>query len=96
MSFRRRVAASILLMSVGACAISVSADPGRGASWVSSAHAQGVIRNLIARLRGQTLPDGIVKSNGRIEATQVDVSSKYAGRLAQVTWRRAQASLKGR
>ena len=33
----------------------------------------------------QTLPDGIVKSNGRIEATQVDVSSKYPGRLAEVT-----------
>ena len=43
------------------------------------------IRNLIARLRGETLPDGIVKSNGRIEATQVDVSSKYPGRLAEVT-----------
>ena len=50
-----------------------------------SAHAQGLIRNLIARLRGETLPDGIVKSNGRIEATQVDVSSKYPGRLAEVT-----------
>jgi HlyD family secretion protein len=37
------------------------------------------------RLRGQTLPDGVVKSNGRVEATQVDVSSKYAGRLAEVT-----------
>jgi HlyD family secretion protein len=31
------------------------------------------------------MPNGIVKSNGRIEATQVDVSAKYAGRLAQVT-----------
>ena len=43
------------------------------------------IRNLIARLRGETLPTGIVKSNGRLEATQVDVSSKYPGRLAEVT-----------
>jgi HlyD family secretion protein len=39
---------------------------------------------LIARLRGETLPDGIVKSNGRIDATQVDVSSKYPGRLSEV------------
>jgi HlyD family secretion protein len=31
------------------------------------------------------LPDGVVKSNGRIEATQVDVSSKYPGRLTEVT-----------
>jgi HlyD family secretion protein len=85
MSVRRRFAASALLLGVGACALSLTADPRGGISWVPSAHAQGIIRNLIARLRGQTLPDGIVKSNGRIEATQVDVSSKYAGRLAEVT-----------
>ena len=63
----------------------MGADPNRGVSLAPSAHAQGLIRNLIARLRGETLPDGIVKSNGRIEATQVDVSSKYPGRLAEVT-----------
>ena len=85
MTFRRRVAASALLLGVGACALSVSGEPRGGVSWVPSAHAQGPIRNLIARLRGQTLPEGIVKSNGRLEATQVDVSSKYAGRLAEVT-----------
>jgi HlyD family secretion protein len=80
MSFRRRVAVSVLLLGVGVSAFSPS-----GVSWIPSAHAQGVVRNLIARLRGQTLPDGIVKSNGRIEATQLDVSSKYAGRLSEVT-----------
>jgi HlyD family secretion protein len=85
MSFRRRAAAWALLLGVGACALSLSGEPGGGVSWVPSAHAQGPIRNLIARLRGQTLPDGIVKSNGRIEATQVDVSSKYPGRLSEVT-----------
>jgi HlyD family secretion protein len=47
--------------------------------------AQSRIKALIERLRGDTMPDGIVKTNGRIEATQVDVSSKYAGRLAEVT-----------
>jgi HlyD family secretion protein len=85
MSFRRPVAASGLLLAVAAFVLSVGGEPKHGVSLVPSAHAQGVIRNLIARLRGQTLPDGIVKSNGRIEATQVDVSSKYAGRLAEVT-----------
>jgi len=85
MTFRRRAAASALLLSIGVCALSVSDEPRRGLALIASAHAQGVIRNLIARLRGQTLPDGIVKSNGRIEATQVDVSSKYAGRLSEVT-----------
>src|SRR5262249_13909082 len=40
------------------------------------------VETLINRLRGRDMPDGIVKSNGRIEATQVDVSAKYPGRLA--------------
>jgi HlyD family secretion protein len=31
------------------------------------------------------MPDGIVKTNGRIEATQVDVAAKYPGRLATLT-----------
>jgi HlyD family secretion protein len=85
MTFRRRIAVSALLFGVGACGLSIGVDPTGGVSLAPPAHAQGIIRDLIARLRGQTLPDGIVKSNGRIEATQVDVSSKYAGRLAQVT-----------
>jgi HlyD family secretion protein len=85
MTFRRRTAASALLMGIGMCALFVSGKPDERVWWISSAHAQGPIRNLIARLRGQTLPDGVVKSNGRIEATQLDVSSKYAGRLSEVT-----------
>jgi HlyD family secretion protein len=47
--------------------------------------AQSRIKALIERLRGDSMPEGIVKTNGRIEATQVDVASKYAGRLAEVT-----------
>ncbi|MGZ8408752.1 MAG: HlyD family secretion protein, partial [Hyphomicrobium sp.] len=43
------------------------------------------MQTLIARLRGRTMPEGIVKSNGRIEATQVDVAAKYPGRLATMT-----------
>jgi HlyD family secretion protein len=35
-------------------------------------------------LRGGELPEGVVKTNGRIEATEIDVSSKYAGRLENV------------
>ena len=49
------------------------------------AHAQGLIRNLIARLRGEKMPAGIVKANGQIEASQVDVSSKYPGQLAEIS-----------
>ena len=50
-----------------------------------AAHAQGLIRNLIARLRGEKMPAGIVKANGQTEASQVDVSSKYPGRLAEIS-----------
>jgi biotin carboxyl carrier protein len=50
-----------------------------------AAHAQGLIRNLIARLRGEKMPAGIVKANGQTEASQVDISSKYPGRLAEIS-----------
>lgn len=42
-------------------------------------------RALIDRLFGRGLPAGIAKTNGRIEATQVDVAPKYAGRLSEVS-----------
>ena len=47
--------------------------------------ARKAIETLINRLRGQDMPEGIVKTNGRIEATQVDVAAKYPGRLATLT-----------
>ena len=71
-------------MGLGAFTLLANEKPRDAPSITSSAHAQ-IIRNLIARLRGETLPEGIVKSNGRLEATQVDVSSKYPGRLSEVT-----------
>ena len=43
------------------------------------------IETLIDRLRGRDMPEGIMKANGRLEATQVDVSAKYPGRLATLT-----------
>src|SRR5262244_237871 len=42
-------------------------------------------KRLLERWRGQQLPEGIVKANGRIEATQIDVAAKYQGRLSTVT-----------
>jgi HlyD family secretion protein len=54
--------------------------------WLSSsAQARPRIGTLLDRLRGKKMPEGIVKTNGRIEATQVDVAAKYAGRVADVT-----------
>src|SRR5208282_3573538 len=57
--------------------------------FVSSAQAQPPqpIRKLIEWLRAMTLPAGIIKAEGRIEATQIDVSSKYAGELVEVAVR---------
>lgn len=46
--------------------------------------ARSKIEKLIDRLRGRDMPEGIVKSNGRLEATEVDVAAKYPGRLASV------------
>lgn len=80
----RIIVLSLLFLAFEAFTFLTDETPRDGLSIASSAHAQA-IRNLIARLRGQTLPDGIVKSNGRLEATQVDVSSKYPGRLSEVT-----------
>lgn len=48
-------------------------------------HARKAVESLIDRLRGRDMPEGIVKTNGRIEATEVDVAAKYPGRLATLT-----------
>jgi HlyD family secretion protein len=47
--------------------------------------ARTALETLINRLRGIDMPEGIVKTNGRIEATQVDVAAKYPGRLKTLT-----------
>lgn len=47
--------------------------------------ARTALETLINQLRNRDLPDGIIKSNGRIEATEVDVAAKYPGRLATLT-----------
>jgi HlyD family secretion protein len=47
--------------------------------------ARTAVESLINRLRGRDMPEGIVKTNGRLEATQVDVSAKYPGRLATLS-----------
>ncbi len=47
--------------------------------------AKKAVETLINHLRGRDMPEGIVKTNGRIEATQVDVAAKYPGRLATLT-----------
>src|SRR5262249_53909545 len=80
---------SVRLSAAALAAIMLLAGPPcagpAGGLLLSSAHAESRLPTLIDRLRRATLPEGIVKTNGRIEATQVDVSAKYAGRLATLT-----------
>jgi HlyD family secretion protein len=86
MIFRHHRSSTALALLLGAGFLMTAGGAGvtHDHGFVSSAHAQP-LRKLIARLRGQTLPDGVVKAEGRTEATQVDVSSKYPGQLAEIS-----------
>jgi HlyD family secretion protein len=75
-----------LAAAIVACAPGISGD----GLLIASAQAQSkqedplekartAVETLINRLRGRDMPEGIVKSNGRLEATQVDVAAKSAG-----------------
>ena len=82
---RKRVSATLaLLLSAGLVLTIGDARVPGDHGLVSSAQAQP-LRKLIARLRGQTQPYGLVKAEGRIEGNQVDVSSKYPGQLAEIS-----------
>jgi HlyD family secretion protein len=59
--------------------------PAVGRLLAPTAQAKSKVRSLLDRLTGKTMPEGIVKTNGRIEATQVDVAAKYPGRLVDIT-----------
>ena len=59
--------------------------PWRSAGLLSpAAEAKSKFQSLLDRVLGRTMPDGIFKTNGRIEAIQVDVAAKYPGRLVDV------------
>jgi len=84
---RRAFAAVVLALSAAwLSSIINNAQETNGHGFVSSSQAQPApIRKLIEWLRGMTMPAGIVKAEGRIEAIQIDVLSKYAGELVEVT-----------
>jgi len=69
----------VVIVALATCGSPYTSSP------AAAAQAKSKVQNLINQLRGATLPDGIAKTNGRIEATQIDVAAKYAGRLATVT-----------
>jgi HlyD family secretion protein len=50
-----------------------------------TAQAKSKFQSLLDRVLGRSMPEGIFKTNGRIEATQVDVAAKYPGRLIDIT-----------
>jgi HlyD family secretion protein len=85
---RNRIAFAAVALILGVAWLSsIRGDAGdaNDHGFVSSAHAQPEpIRRLIDWLRGLTMPAGIVKAEGRVEATQIDVSSKYAGEVVDV------------
>jgi len=60
-------------------------DTSIGGLLAPTAQAKSKVRSLLDRVLGETMPEGIVKTNGRIEATQVDVAAKYPGRLVDIT-----------
>ncbi len=87
MSILFRISALLVLVVIaGSMLLPPSAGYSVGLGLLSrTALAQSRVHNLIERLRSRRMPTGIVKTNGRIEATLVDVSAKYAGRLADIT-----------
>jgi HlyD family secretion protein len=86
MSIRFRLSVLALVVVVGSVPLPPPGDFLSGFGFLSrSALAQSRVHNLIERLRTRRMPSGIFKTNGRIEATLVDVSAKYAGRLADIT-----------
>ena len=83
-------ALSALALSIAGCGVLLSCSM-IGTAQAQSAQkkpidqARTAVESLINRLRGRDMPEGIIKTNGRIEATEVDVNTKYPGRLATVS-----------
>jgi HlyD family secretion protein len=73
-----------MVLALSASALLASPDSLFSTSPMATAQAQPRLKKLVARLRGTRMPEGIAQSNGRLEATQVDISSKYAGRLSEM------------
>lgn len=73
-----------LVFMVSSPAISFILPASIGDAVNSTAQAQSRLRSAFDRVLGKTMPAGIVKTNGRIEATQVDVAAKYPGRLVDI------------
>ncbi|WP_432207978.1 HlyD family secretion protein [Ancylobacter polymorphus] len=82
MASQRRLPAHSLLVAL---LLAMLATPVAAQQEPAGASGLGAkLQALIARLSGSRLPAGLFQTNGRIEAEQVLVASKLAGRVAQV------------
>jgi len=57
---------------------------GGWAAWRSFTEPRRIVSQVIAYFRGPTLPEGFASGNGRIEATEYDVSTKRPTRIIKV------------
>jgi HlyD family secretion protein len=73
----------ILVVTVGGSPAAAKDSPRFSIAQVQS-ELHSKLQTLIDKLRGVDMPAGVVKTNGRIEATQVDIAAKYPGRLESV------------
>jgi HlyD family secretion protein len=73
-----------LVVTVGGSPSAAANDSPRFAIAQAQSELHSKLQTLIDKLRGVDMPAGIVKTNGRIEATQVDIAAKYSGRLESV------------
>ncbi len=64
-------------------------------AWTALALLVAVSAAMWWRGRKPPLPEGIVWGNGRLEATEVDLATKYGGRLVEVSVREGDAVAKG-
>ena len=73
-----------LVVTIGGWPSAAAKDSPRFSFAQTQPELQTKLHTLIDKLRGVDMPAGIVKTNGRIEATQVDIAAKYPGRLESV------------
>jgi HlyD family secretion protein len=78
----------IFVDTIGGSPAAAASDSPRFSIAQTQSELQSKLHTLIDKLRGVDMPAGIVKTNGRIEATQVDIAAKYPGRLeSAAAWR---------
>jgi HlyD family secretion protein len=75
----------MVVIAAGSLTGAISSDRHFVSTALAQSDLQSELQTLIDKLRGVNMPEGIVKTNERIEATQVDIAAKYPGRLRSVT-----------